>query len=87
MLQIARFGADPAIQRFESQNRKITSDFEGLGTLRFAAKKGFKSQIGGRFELRFEVKFLTAIWGIFLRFGLRDLKSLARGCAWVHLEH
>ena len=63
-------------------NRKSLAIWnQGLGAailLRF--EKGSKSQIA-RFDLRFEA-FLTAIWGIFLRFGLRDLKSLAIRDLW-----
>ena len=74
MLQIARFGAIAICD--SNRESQITSDFNRVGIailLRF--EKGFKSQIA-LFELRFEA-FLTAVWGIFLRFGLCDLKSLA----------
>ena len=74
---IFRFGhLRPRHPKCSKSHDLVRLRFEGLGAailLRF--DKGFKSQIA-RFELRFEA-FLTAIWGIFFRFGLRDLKSLA----------
>ena len=60
----------------EKSHDLVRLRFEGLGVaILLRLEKGLKSQIA-RFELRFEA-FLTAIQGIFLRFGLRDLKSLA----------
>ena len=57
------------------------SPIEALGAaILLWFEKGFESQIA-RVELRFEV-LLTVIWGIVLRFGLHDLKSLAICDVW-----
>ena len=74
MLQIARFGAIAICD--SNRESQITSDLKG-SALRFRCDlKKASNHKSHDLNWDFEA-FLTAIWGIFLRFGLRDLRSLA----------
>ena len=74
MLQIARFGVIAICD--SNRESQITSDLKGLA-LRFCCDLKRGSNHKSRdLKVRFEPRF-AAICGKFLRFGLRDLKSLA----------
>ena len=79
MLQIARSGAIAICD--SNRESQITSDFKG-SALRFCCdlKKASNHKLR---DLSCDLKrFWQRFWGIFLRFGLRDLKSLATCDLW-----